>query len=171
MYVYLVCHSPLTLYFFIPYVASNETVFSVSKDPDAPVPNFPKNFDYDQLRSISYNFSALFLEYETVRTTLAFAVGPQEVKNFRMIERHYFKDQLVKSYDFNFPFCIPNSTNEWDSTYDLPPLSSATIQDMINNPNMTTSDSFYFVDGELIMHNKASYSYYVGDAEEAKQQN
>jgi hypothetical protein len=61
-----------------------------------------------------------------------------------MIERHYFRDQvcpgglcacvstsyqrslrlqLVKSFDFTFGFCIPGSTNTWDSVYSLPPLS------------------------------------------------
>lgn len=30
---------------------------------------------------------------------------------------------------------------------------------MINNPFYTKSDSFYFVDNVLIMHNKADYSY------------
>lgn len=30
---------------------------------------------------------------------------------------------------------------------------------MINNPYATKSDSFYFVDNKLIMHNKAEYSY------------
>jgi GMP-PDE, delta subunit len=32
-----------------------------------------------------------------------------------------------------------------------------TVTDMIENPFETKSDSFYFVDGKLIMHNKASY--------------
>ena len=30
---------------------------------------------------------------------------------------------------------------------------------MIENPFETKSDSFYFVNGKLIMHNKASYKY------------
>lgn len=30
---------------------------------------------------------------------------------------------------------------------------------MINNPWETQSDSFYFVANELVMHNKAQYSY------------
>jgi len=33
---------------------------------------------------------------------------------------------------------------------------------MINNPFETKSDSFYFVDNKLIMHNKADYSYNAG---------
>lgn len=30
---------------------------------------------------------------------------------------------------------------------------------MINNPWETQSDSFYFVNDELVMHNKAKYAY------------
>ena len=39
-----------------------------------------------------------------------------------MIERHYHNQThaLMKSYDFNFSFCIPNSTNEWEAIYSLP---------------------------------------------------
>lgn len=32
-------------------------------------------------------------------------------------------------------------------------------KDMINSPWETKSDSFYFVENNLIMHNKAEYSY------------
>lgn len=30
---------------------------------------------------------------------------------------------------------------------------------MIMNPGSTKSDSFYFVDGQLVMHNRAEYDY------------
>ena len=33
------------------------------------------------------------------------------------------------------------------------------------NPYDTTSDSFYFVDNQLVIHNKASYRYYYPDPE------
>ena len=33
---------------------------------------------------------------------------------------------------------------------------------MVQNPFQTKSDSFYFVDGKLIMHNKADYAYNAG---------
>jgi protein unc-119 len=52
-----------------------------------------------------------------------FGVGNKEVKEFRMIERHYFRNQLVKSFDFEFGFCIPGSINTWDAVYCMPPLS------------------------------------------------
>ena len=83
----------------------------------------------------------------------------QELKDFRMIERHYFKDKLIKSYDFNFGFCIPGSTNTWDQVYSMPQLGNDLIEEMINNPYATSSDSFYFIGSDLIMHNKAKYKY------------
>ena len=79
-----------------------------------------------------------------------------------MIERHYFRDQLIKSFDFNFGFCIPNSTNTWEAIYDMPPLLPELVEEMIANPWQTESDSFYFVGDTLVMHNKAKYAYSPG---------
>lgn len=36
------------------------------------------------------------------------------------------------------------------------------VQEMILHPYETQSDSFYFVDNKLVMHNKADYSYSGG---------
>jgi hypothetical protein len=76
-----------------------------------------------------------------------------------MIERHYHNGTgaLLKSYDFNFSFCIPNSTNEWEAIYDMPHLSERDVQALVQSD--ASSDSFYFVDNKLIMHNKATYTY------------
>ena len=38
-------------------------------------------------------------------------------------------------------------------------LTEDEIADMIANPQETKSDSFYFVDGKLVMHNRAEYAY------------
>ena len=94
-----------------------------------------------------------------VRTSLVFGVGPQEVPSLRMIERHYFRDTLIRSYDFTFGFCIPSSVNSWDAIYPVPELSEDRIQQMIDADYESTSDSFYFVGDKLVMHNKAAYSY------------
>lgn len=40
-----------------------------------------------------------------------------------MIERHYFKDRLIKSFEFKFPFCMPNTVNNWESIYELPAVA------------------------------------------------
>lgn len=95
--------------------------------------------------------------------------------HFRMIERHYFKDRLIKNFDFEFGFCMPNSANEWyldsfdvkdvllnfyrDLTYSVPPLSPQVEKEMIAQPYETKSDSFYFAGEDLIMHIKAEYSF------------
>lgn len=39
-----------------------------------------------------------------------------------MIERHYFRDRLLKNFDFNFGFCIPNSKNTCEHIYEFPTL-------------------------------------------------
>ena len=33
------------------------------------------------------------------------------------------------------------------------------VREMVENPFLTKSDSFYFVDDKLVMHNKADYAY------------
>lgn len=123
--------------------------------------------DQDELRKVRYYFGPEFFKLKTIGTSLDFSVGSLPVKKFRMIERHYFKDKLVQSYDFTFPFCAPNTVNNWESIYDVPVLTPEMQSDMISSPWLTTSDSFYFVENTLIMHNKAEYSYAVMEDDEA----
>jgi len=145
---------------------SNKTLFSVSRDPNLPDMDFSNLTpeQEDAVRCISYDFGTNFLTLESIGTLLEFSVGPMEVPNFRMIERHYFRDQLIKSYDFTFGFCIPNSQNSWEAIYDVPPLPPDLIQKMRDNPYETQSDSFYFVNDVLVMHNKAKYAYTAAGA-------
>ena len=147
---------------------TQQTLFEVAKEPGTPpldLASIPPEFE-DQVRCISYDFGADFLSLPTIATELQFAVGPQALNSFRMIERHYFRDFLIKSFDFTFGFCIPNSTNSWEAIYDVPELPPELVEDMINNPWETQSDSFYFVTNEygeehMVMHNKAKYAYSI----------
>ena len=120
--------------------------------------------DPDSLRKINYELSEDFLKLPKIGTKLVFSVGQEAVKGFRMIERHYFRDKLIKSYDFEFGFCIPGSTNTWEAVYAVPPLPADLVADMIAHPYETSSDSFYFVENRLVMHNKAYYKYILEDA-------
>lgn len=52
-----------------------------------------------------------------------FTIGNKPVKNFRMIERHFFRDRLLKTFDFEFGYCIPNSKNNCEHIYEFPTLS------------------------------------------------
>jgi hypothetical protein len=41
----------------------------------------------------------------------------------------------------------------------MPKLSPEEEVEIVNHPYQTRSDSFYFVDDVLVMHNKAEYAY------------
>ncbi|KAG4099071.1 delta subunit of GMP phosphodiesterase [Neocallimastix lanati (nom. inval.)] len=128
-------------------------------------PTEPENFDTfmngmnDSYRTLHYTFSKNYLKAKHIGTTVEFATCPEAIPNFRMIERHYFKNKLIKSFDFSFGFCIPNSKNTWENVYEVPKISPGLYKEMIQNPEATCSDSFYFIDDKLFMHNKAYFTF------------
>lgn len=134
------------------------TLLEVSKPPEMPYEP-PTEDDDDSSRFVRYDFSPEFLELKTVGATVTFRIGDNPVANFRMIERHFVGDKIMKSFDFDFGFCIPQSSNTCEHIYEFPKLTEAEKKLMIANPYITKSDSFYFVDSVLVMHNKAEYSY------------
>jgi hypothetical protein len=75
-------------------------------------------------RFVRYQFPSDFLQLKTVGATIEFTVGSKAIKKFRMIERHFFRDTLLKNFDFEFGFCIPNSSNSCEHIYDFPNLSN-----------------------------------------------
>ena len=56
-----------------------------------------------------------------------------------MIERHYFRDQLLKSFDFDFGFCIPKSRNTCEHIYELPSLSKRQSKSVLYHSMMIDS--------------------------------
>lgn len=142
---------------------TEQTLFEISKpSPEemaALLAESSDPVDPNAGRFVRYHFTAEFLRLKTIGATVEFDVGSKPVKNFRMIERHYFGDKLLKSFDFDFGFCIPGSHNTCEHIYEFPPLNTEMMKEMINSPYETKSDSFYFVDGKMIMHNKADYAY------------
>ncbi|XP_035977916.1 protein unc-119 homolog A isoform X1 [Halichoerus grypus] len=139
---------------------SGTVLFEIKKPPASErLPFNRRDLDPNAGRFVRYQFTPAFLRLRQVGATVEFTVGDKPVNNFRMIERHYFRNQLLKSFDFHFGFCIPSSRNTCEHIYDFPPLSEELINEMIRHPYETQSDSFYFVDDRLVMHNKADYSY------------
>ncbi|XP_017552210.1 protein unc-119 homolog A [Pygocentrus nattereri] len=137
-------------------------LFEITKPPSADSAEDRKDIDPNAGRFVRYQFTPAFLRLRKVGATVEFTVGDIPINNFRMIERHYFRGQLLKSFDFEFGFCIPSSKNTCEHIYEFPPLSEDLIHEMILHPYETQSDSFYFVDNKLVMHNKADYSYTGG---------
>ncbi len=131
------------------------TLFDISPE----VEDYNYSEQSDEIRYIEYTLPLAILKSKAIGTTVEFKVGAKEAKNFRMVERHYFKDKLLKSFDFKFGFCIPNSTNTWESIYEPPVLTEQEFKEIVLNPVDFKSDSFYFVDNKLIMHHRASYRY------------
>ncbi|ERL95481.1 protein unc-119 homolog [Dendroctonus ponderosae] len=121
-----------------------------------------ESIDPNSGRFVRYQFTPQFLKLKTVGATVEFTVGSRPVNRFRMIERHFFRDKLLKTFDFEFGFCIPYSRNTCEHIYEFPSLPQDLVNDMIAHPFETRSDSFYFVDDGLIMHNKADYAYNGG---------
>nr|XP_060612755.1 protein unc-119 homolog A [Anolis sagrei ordinatus] len=142
---------------------SGTVLFEITKPPASEREHSnKKDIDPNAGRFVRYQFTPAFLRLRQVGATVEFTVGDKPINNFRMIERHYFRDQLLKSFDFEFGFCIPSSKNTCEHIYEFPQLSEDLIQEMIIHPYETQSDSFYFVDNKLVMHNKADYSYSGG---------
>nr|XP_057942815.1 protein unc-119 homolog A-like [Doryrhamphus excisus] len=137
-------------------------LFEITKPPSTDKSGEKKDVDPNAGRFVRYHFTPAFLRLRQVGATVEFTVGEEPIQHFRMIERHYFREKLLKSFDFEFGFCMPGSKNTCEHIYNFPPLSDDVIQDMILHPYETQSDSFYFVDNKLVMHNKADYSYNGG---------
>ncbi|KAI5096998.1 protein unc-119-like B, partial [Silurus meridionalis] len=108
---------------------------------------------------IQYRFTSSFLNLREIGATLEFTVGSKAINRFRLIERHYFREMLLKTFDFEIGFCIPYSRNTCEHIYCLPDLDTHTVEEMISHPFETRSDSFYFANNKLIMHHKAEYSF------------
>jgi len=137
------------------------TLFEIAKPPskgtddDKDIPDADPNAG----RFVRYQFTPQFLKLKNVGATVEFKIGEKPLKNFRMIERHYFRDQHLKTFDFDFGFCIPNSVNTCEHIYEFPSIDKKMMDLMVANPFETRSDSFYFVDEALVMHNKADYAF------------
>ncbi|XP_072326246.1 protein unc-119 homolog A-like [Scyliorhinus torazame] len=136
---------------------------SVSPEDVLGLQKITQNVDANAGRFVRYQFTPAFLRLRQVgchvSVEVEFTVGEKPINSFRMIERHYFRDQLLKSFDFEFGFCIPSSKNTCEHIYEFPQLSEELIREMVTRPYQTQSDSFYFVDNKLVMHNKADYAY------------
>lgn len=136
-------------------MVSNLTLVEVEDDGDEVDPND----DDPSKRMIKYHLGPDFLMLKTVGLTMNFGIGKSPIQNMEMIERHYFKGKVIRNYGFKFGFVIPNSTNSWELMYDLPELTEAEMKDMSESPWEVKSDTFFFANGRLIIHNRAEYNY------------
>uniref|UniRef100_A0A452TIT8 Unc-119 lipid binding chaperone B n=1 Tax=Ursus maritimus TaxID=29073 RepID=A0A452TIT8_URSMA len=98
-------------------------LFEIAKPCVSGRPQYCGDVDISAGRFVRYQFTPAFLRLRTVGATVEFTVGDKPVSNFRMIERHYFRERLLKNFDFDFGFCIPSSRNTCEHIYEFPQLS------------------------------------------------
>jgi len=110
-------------------------------------------------RLLKYHFGPDFLELRTIGLQVEFSIGDKPVPKLSMIERHYFRGRCIKSFEFKFGFCMPKTTNTLEMIYNLPELMAEEKAAMISAPWETKSDTFFFVEDRLVIHNRAEYSY------------
>ncbi len=142
-------------------IASNKILFRMDDSGQPPIGTVePMQLAFDDLeRGIRYHFPSNFWNMQSIGTTLKFSIGGAPIKKFRMIERHYFKGKLIRSFDFKFGFVIPGSTNQWEAIYPVPKMSKKQREEARTSPWEMQSDSFFFDGDTLIKHNKAEYAY------------
>ena len=130
------------------------------KDEDINKENLGDSADDMKKRVLKYHLGPDFLLLKTVGLTMTFSnTGEEPIKHMLMIERHYFREKVLRSYEFEFGFVMPKSTNSWEFIYDLPELTEAEKLEIIAAPWEVKSDSFFLIDGVIEIHNRAEYNY------------
>ena len=76
-------------------VDSGAVLFEIAKPPDYQDDDPDSEADSEAGRFVRYCFTAEFLKLKSVGATVEFTIGPEPVHDFRMIERHYFKDKYA----------------------------------------------------------------------------
>ena len=68
-----------------------------------------EEMDDPNIRLVKYHFGPDFFNLKTIGLKVEFSVGNNPLPNLTMVERHYFRQRVIKSYEFKFGFCMPNS--------------------------------------------------------------
>ncbi|MCQ2821623.1 MAG: PDE6D/unc-119 family protein [archaeon] len=125
---------------------------------------YPENvyeLDYFADHEIEYKFPTRLLKAKTLGSTLNLVVGDQVVKNLYLAERHYIDGKLAANYNFTFPLFMPKSKNSVEFIYTLPKFGEEVINKMNKKePIFAKSDTFVFVEGKLVVHRRARYTYW-----------
>ena len=94
-------------------------------------------------------------------------VGDKVVKDVVLLERHYIEGKLAANFRFPFKIFPPKSKNEVEFIYVIPKLSDEIEEKLKKGEDVHgASDTFVFVEGKLIIHRRAKYTYYEAGKEE-----
>lgn len=115
--------------------------------------------DYYADHELTYNFDSNILKTKTLGTNLTISVGTI-VKNLDLVERHFINNKIIADYEFHFPVFLPNTENNVEIIYEVPKLTEESMKLLnIGEEIQAKSDTFIFVQNNLVIHRKASYVY------------
>lgn len=118
------------------------------------------DLDYFADHFLHYVFPHSMLLCKNIGTNLTFVVGDKPVKNLEFIEKHYIDGSLMKSFEFSFPFFMPNSENDIEFIYSMPQLPENVTERIKKGEDIeASSDTYVCVEGNLIIHRRAQYKY------------
>ena len=116
--------------------------------------------DYFADNELDYVFPSSILKAKNLGSNITLVTGNNLVKSLTLIERHYIDNQLAANYKFEFPVFMPDSENNIEFMYPIPPLTKDTLDKINNGEDISAkSDTFIFVEGKLMVHRRANYSY------------
>ncbi len=125
-------------------------------------PADPYELDYFADHILDYPFPNDILKgQKELGTSLNLVVGDKFVKDLVLLERHYIEGKLAANFRFVFPAFIPKSENKIEFIYKIPKLSDEIEKKLEKGEEIyAKSDTFVFVEGKLIIHRRAQYTYY-----------
>lgn len=128
---------------------------------------YPENIfelDYYADHILNYKFpNKLIKNQKNLGTSLKLCVGNNMIKNSVLLERHYINDHLAASFNFKFPLFFPDSQNSIEFIYSIPKMPPEVQAKIDKGEDIEAkSDTFIFVEGNLVVHRRAQYQYYNG---------
>lgn len=104
-----------------------------------------------------FSYQCLFELISYLSLRLEFTVGSKALNRFRLIERHFFKNLLLKTFDFEIGFCIPHSRNTCEHIYCLPDLDPGTGTITTTQTEIRTSTHIYHVNNNAGKYENVVY--------------
>lgn len=97
------------------------------------------------------------LKCKSVSREINFA-SEEEMENFRLEQKVYFKGQCLEEWSFEFGFVMPNSVNTWQSMIEAAPESQMMPANVLTG-NVIIETKFY--DAELLVSTSRVRLFYV----------
>ena len=97
---------------------SRTQLLHVSADENKQMDDFARSMEDNgsltmDMRVLKHSFPRTFFQLRNLELNLQFTNvnDNKPLADLTLIEKHFFRGQVLSEFEFNFPFCVPNSTN------------------------------------------------------------